>query len=67
MSDKVKASEYKCWRCDAQAEFFVGLNDPDATRFPMCEKHAKEWRIETLVILGDFLRKRTTEAEVEQQ
>lgn len=43
------AKDYKCSRCKKKAVVFVGLNDPDATQYPMCRKDADEWAMEVLL------------------
>ncbi len=43
----MKAKDCKCTRCGKQAVVFVGLNDPDATDYPMCRKCADSWKVET--------------------
>lgn len=50
------AKDCKCTRCqregkDTQAVVFVGLNDPDGTDYPMCRKHADEWKMELIIAL----------------
>lgn len=49
--EKVKASKFKCHRCEKQAEVFVGLADPDAEKFPMCKECAREWFMEVWEII----------------
>jgi len=52
MSDnEIYAKDYNCVRCPKVAEFFVGLADPDAKKFPMCKECADKWRIEVLMEL----------------
>ncbi len=43
------AKDFKCSRCGKPAVVFVGLNDPDATDYPMCRKCADDWRYEVIV------------------
>ena len=47
------AKDEKCCKCEEMATVFVGLRDPDATAYPMCNKHAEEWRMEVLLALAE--------------
>lgn len=55
----VYAKDFKCVRCrrvNQMAVTFVGLNDPDGTRYPMCRKHADEWRMDVLFAFSSIER-----------
>lgn len=43
------AEDEQCSRCDKQADVFVGLADPDATQYPMCNDCAKQWRMDVML------------------
>ena len=43
------AKDETCNRCKEQAVVFVGGNDPDLPQFPMCRKHADEWKLELMI------------------
>ena len=56
MNDKILAKNVYCSRCRKmgifkKADVFVGLNDPDSTKYPMCKEHAKKWRIDILLCI----------------
>lgn len=53
-NDKEIAKEYKCTRCGKQADIFVGLHDPDATEYAMCENCARKWKAEIIFSLGEL-------------
>ena len=56
----IYAKDFWCTRCIPKitkkevhrAVTFVGLNDPDGTRYPMCRKHADEWRLEFFLAIS---------------
>lgn len=55
-SKTIYAKDHKCTRCKEPkraAEFFVGLNDPDGTQYPMCREHADEWKLDVMLALCD--------------
>ena len=59
----IYASGHKCSRCKEPkraADFFVGLNDPDGTQYPMCREHADEWKLDVMLALCDMEPTKTT-------
>ena len=58
ITDVLYAKDYICHLCEEDAVVFVGLPDPDATKFPMCEEHEKNWRSEVLTQLREDEKKR---------
>lgn len=53
------AKDFKCNSCKKQAAVFVGLNDPDATDYPKCRKHADEWKEKLLMEISELSNDKT--------
>lgn len=50
----MQARDFNCTRCmrtgkRTPAVCFVGMADPDCTQYPMCRKHADEWKNDVLM------------------
>ena len=43
--------DFQCSRCGKKAVVFVGLNDPDGTKYPMCRRCADQWRLDCLIAM----------------